>query len=199
MALIYEISKDTGWLFFLRKPWFCLWSCTEFLQFFHFVQNSCQSHNGLICNRPSWRQWAGSGLMQNLWCGLRLCELWSTEKNHLFWRAFLSYASHMHVLSEFSRGEWAYAGACYVSSLVFVVLATIQIKEHWVRSVLTTRLIWSVLLSSLRPFLFIIKLNHSPALLSLIHLGQSFNHWHTAHCFLPTKPDLILQSAQLID
>lgn len=56
----------------------------SFLQFFHFVQNSCQSHNGLISSRPSWRQWAGFGLVQDLWFGLGLCGLWSAEKYQLF-------------------------------------------------------------------------------------------------------------------
>lgn len=47
----------------------CALNTTLFLQFFHFVHDSCQSHNGLINSRPSWRQWAGFGLTQELWFG----------------------------------------------------------------------------------------------------------------------------------
>lgn len=43
--------------------------------------------------------------MKDLWFGLGLCRLWSAEKNHLFSRAFLSYASYMHVLSAFRTRE----------------------------------------------------------------------------------------------
>lgn len=157
---------------------------TSFLQFFHFVYNSCQSHNGLISSRPSWRQWAGFGLVQDLWFGLRLCGLWSTEKNHLFWRAFLLYVSHMHVLSAFleRRVILNWGLLCLSVSFLLCLLyllpqTTMEREEQRIYSVLTTRLIWSLLLFPSFPicteaFLFahnqILSLASTAALYSLM-------------------------------
>lgn len=68
--LICKINATTGLVYGLVQ---------SFLQFFHFAHDSCQTHNGLIKSRPSWRQWASFGLMQALWFGLGLCGLWSAE------------------------------------------------------------------------------------------------------------------------
>lgn len=75
----------------------------DFPQFFHFVHASWQSHNGLINNRPSWRQWASLGLTQALWFGFGLRGLWRVKENGLFSCAFFSHVSDMHALSTFLR------------------------------------------------------------------------------------------------
>lgn len=163
MRLKYNLheNEDTAEMCSQRNPCSCLWS--RFLQFFHFVHDSCQSHNGLINSRPSWRQWAGFGLMQALWFGLGLCGLWSAEKNHLFWCAFLLYASHMHVLSAFLREEWTYAAACCVS---FCIGRTCCLKLQWTERNRDSILFWQqdwfghcsslhLSLSALRSFLLV--------------------------------------------
>lgn len=182
-CLICKINATTGLVYGLVQ---------SFLQFFHFVHDSCQTHNGLIKSRPSWRQWASFGLMQALWFGLGLCGLRSAEKNHLFWCAFLSYASHMHVLSAFLREEWTYTGACCVSFLYLLYLLSDYNEDRGTGSLFCfdnmTDLVSA--LDSLFPSLhwglyywFIIKSHHSPALLCLIHSCLSFNHCHTAPVF----------------
>lgn len=73
---------------------------------------SWQSHNGLINNRPSWRQWASFGLMQALWFGFGLRGLWRVKENHLFWCAFFSHVSDMHALSGFLRARCFSLSVC---------------------------------------------------------------------------------------
>lgn len=178
----------------------------RFLQFFHFVQgSSCQSHNGLISSRPSWRQWGGFGLVQELWFGLGICGLESAEQNHLFWRAFLLYASHMHVLSAFLREEGAYTGACrciswYPGFCICCPTASNHNGERGTGSLfcfdnkpdLVSALCSHPLplsLTTLRPFsLLIIKSYHSPVpWLCLNHLCLCFNHCHIAPVFSFTQ------------
>lgn len=160
--------------------------------------DSCQSHNGLISSRPTWRQWAGFGLLQDLWFGFGLCGLWSAEKNRLFWRAFLLYVSHMHVLSVFFGGEeWTYARACYVSLCCLFYLLRQTAEQTGGGGVYfdnKTDLVTALSLPALRPFyLLIIKSYHSTAPLCLIHLQLSFNRCHTAPVFcLPNWLDLAI-------
>lgn len=169
----------------------------SFHQFFHLVLDSCQSHNGLISSRPTWRQWAGFGLLQDLWFGFGLCGLWSAEKNRLFWRAFLLYVSHMHVLSVFfwgGRVNLRQGLLCLL--LLFVLLATSNCRADGggVYFDNKTDLVTALSLPALRPFyLLIIKSYHSTAPLCLIHLQLSFNRCHTAPVFcLPNWLDLAI-------
>lgn len=58
------------------NSWSCLCSRKTksiFPSLFHLLPDSCQSHNRLIRSRLSWRQWADSGLMEDLRFGSRLC------------------------------------------------------------------------------------------------------------------------------
>ena len=99
--------------------------------------------------------------------------------------------SYLHFL----RGEWAYAGACYVSwCICFTSCVKLQWRERNRESILLWQHDWFgtaplsfFSISALRPFyLVVIKSYHSPALLCLIHLLLSFNLCHTAlvYCWL---------------
>lgn len=156
------------------------------------MHDSCQNHNCLISTRPSWRQLAGFGLLQDLWFGLGLWGLWSAAKSHLFWRAFLLYASHMHVLSALWRKVNLSQGLlCLFLYLLYLLRqTTVQSGEQdWFGQCLS-------LSHSLPPFyLLIIKSYHSCARFTY--------NWAliivTLLLFSPHQTDWIWQSTRWVD
>lgn len=112
----------------------------SFLEFFHLVHNSCQSHNGLIRSRLRWRQWAGSGLMQYLWFGSRLCRVWSAEKSACFdcHSAFFLCVTHQSLLDFLE--ERVTAGLCCVPPCVYFTFCAT--KRTWSFFVVQKKQLW---------------------------------------------------------
>lgn len=131
-----------------------------FLEFFHLVHNSCQSHNGLIRSRPSWRQWAGSGLMQHLWFSSGLCGLWSAEKSVYFDPHSFFYASYMRVLSVFLEKRVKAGACCAPLCVCCACCATVWQGKQGGFSVLTKKT--DLLSASIRDF-------HRTEILSFAH------------------------------
>lgn len=165
-----------------------------FLQFFHFVHDSCQSHNGLINSRPSWRQWAGFGLMQELWFGLGLCGPKCRKELVILTCIPFICVTHARPICVFWGESKPKLGPA-VSLVVFVLLAASNYNGArnresillWQHDWFGTAPLSFFSISALRPFyLVVIKSYHSPALLCLIHLLLSFNLCHTAlvYCWL---------------
>lgn len=89
----------------------------SFLHFFHLLNDSCQSHNGLISSMPSWRQWAGFG-----YAGLVVWfrAMWTVEcRRELFILTLIPFKCVTHACSMccfFQRR--LKAGACCVSCCI---------------------------------------------------------------------------------
>lgn len=178
---------------------------SDFIQFFHFVHDSCQSHNSLIKSRPSWRQWASFGLVQALWFGFR--AMWTIESRKepfiLMCIPFIcvTLASTICIFKERVSLQWSLLCLAFVAFICHQT--TMKIKGQRVYSVLITCLIGSLLLSYFLPlcaeafYWFIIKSYHSLALPCRIHLCLSFNHCHTAP--LPCSVDLLCFTTNLTD
>lgn len=108
---VWQITRQSPRVIW-STPCFNVTQSKKFPPFFQFVHASWQSHNGLINNRPGWRQWASLGLMQALWFGFGLCGLWRVKENHLFWCAFFSHVSDMHALSGVLRARCFSLSVC---------------------------------------------------------------------------------------
>lgn len=152
------------------------------------MRNPCQSHNSLISSRPSWRQWAGFGLMQGLWFGLGLCGLECRKEPFLLTHIPFICVTHACPVCASERG--VNLSRCLLLLFWYLLNLLRQTSvETGTGSLFCFDNTWTLLvsifsLSELRPFyLFIIKSYHAPAPLCLIHLRLSFNHCHAAPVF----------------
>lgn len=180
--------------------WACLWSFKRtkrktFPHFFHLLPNSCQTHNGLISSRPSWRQRAGFGLFRT--CGFiqGYANIESRKKQFVLMLIPFLCVIHLWPISLSEAGLKVEAWCVSWCLFYLPCQTTMRWEEQGVHSVLTRLILLTAfccfyalvhrgLIDSL-----IIESYHLPQSLCLIYLRVKCNLCHTAPFILAHQID----------
>lgn len=133
--------------FFLKLQLVFVISKSDFIHFFHFVRDSCQSHNSFNQQQA---KLASVGMLQSLWFGFR--AMWTIQSSKepfiLMCIPFIC-VTLASAICIFVKGERACSGVCSVclSSAAFASRPQWRQEEQGVYSVWITCLIGSLLSS----------------------------------------------------